>query len=112
MLTSQLDSRAANCEALKARVSELEAQLARKDMHMADQKRALKAVKEECRELLEVRLFNINEKINLYKDLASSPQFITKFTSHYQGKNKKFALCSLFIEKLSLKRFKDLETTE
>lgn len=52
-LNAALDAKAAAGEALKARITELESSLARKDKQIAEQKRDLKAVKEECREELE-----------------------------------------------------------
>lgn len=52
-LNTALDAKAAACEALKARITEIESSLARKDKQIAEQKRDLKAVKEECREELE-----------------------------------------------------------
>jgi len=56
-LNFDLEAKTSSCDGFKARVTELETGLTRKDMVMAELKRALKAVKEECREKLEV-IFN------------------------------------------------------
>lgn len=52
-LNALVDSKSSNLETYKNRVSELESLLTKKDMLVADQKRALKTVKEECEEKLE-----------------------------------------------------------
>lgn len=53
-LNGMVDLKVSALEASKNRVNELEALLAKKDALIADQKRALKTVKEECQEQLEV----------------------------------------------------------
>lgn len=63
-LNALVDLKNCSVEAAKSRVNELETSLAKKDALIADQKRALKTVKEECQEQLEVRLINL--KYNYY----------------------------------------------
>lgn len=52
-LNALVDSKSSSLEVMKSRVAELESLLTKKDMLVADQKRALKTVKEECEERLE-----------------------------------------------------------
>lgn len=54
-LAAAVESKSSALEVMKNRVTELEALLTKKDMLVGDQKRALKTVKEECQEQLEVR---------------------------------------------------------
>jgi hypothetical protein len=49
-----LELRSSTLEAAKARICELESVVTRRDMIIADQKRLLKQVKEECQKELEV----------------------------------------------------------
>lgn len=53
-LNDLVDLKTSSYEVAKNRVAELEALLTKKDMLLADQKRVLKTVKEECQEQLEV----------------------------------------------------------
>lgn len=57
-LNGLVDLKSSAIEAAKSRITELEALLAKKDVLISDQKRALKTAKEECQEQLEVILRN------------------------------------------------------
>lgn len=59
-LNGLVDLKTSALEAGKNRINELEVLLAKKDSLIADQKRALKTVKEECQEQLEVRCTSMN----------------------------------------------------